>query len=176
MLAFLLLPACAGQSILPLEIEKQVDATVSFAQVKEAPMRHVGTVIVIGGEVLNATRLKEHTRLNILQLPTSKTHEPTMDRTQSQGRVLAFQAEFLDPATVPAGTRITIVGKVSGAMTELLDEMDYTYPTVTILFLKVWPDVMQLPPRYGRYGSPAWPPYWYAGYWGPFYGYWGPYY
>lgn len=174
--AFLLLPACAGQSIIPLDLENQVDQTLSFAQVKEAPTTQVGKVLVLGGEILDATRLKEHTRLTVLQLPTGRNYEPAMDRTRSQGRFLAFQTEFLDPATVPNGTRITVVGKISGATTELLDEMDYTYPTVTIQFLKVWPEAMQLPPRFGRYGFPYYGyPYWYAGpYWGP-YGFYGPY-
>ncbi len=175
--AFLLLPACAGQLMFPLDIEKQIDPTLSFAQVKEAPATHLGKVIVLGGEILDATRLKKHTRLTVLQLPTVPNHEQAMDRTQSQGRFLAFQTEFLDPATVPNGTRITIVGKISGATTELLDEMDYTYPTVTIQFLKVWPEAMQRPPRYGRYGFPYsyGYPYWYAGpYWGP-YGFYRPF-
>ena len=174
--AFFLLPACAGQSIIPVDLEKQVDQTLSFAQIKEAPPTHVGKVLVLGGEILDAARLKEHTRLTVLQLPTGRDHAPAMDRTMSQGRFLAFQTEFLDPATVPSGTRITIVGKVSGATTELLDEMEYTYPMVTILFLKVWPEAMQIPPRFGRYGFPYYGyPYWYAGpYWGP-YGFYGPY-
>ncbi len=174
--AVFLLPACAGQSIIPLDIEKHVDATLSFTQVKEEPASHQGKVIVLGGEILDATRLKERTRLTVLQLPTGRDYTPTMDRTKSQGRFLAFQTEFLDPATVPNGTRITIVGKITGATTELLDEMDYTYPTVAIEFLKVWPETMQLPPRYGRYGFPYYGnPSWYAGpYWGP-YGFYGPY-
>ena len=175
-IAFLLLSACAGQSMIPVDLEKQVDSTLSFTQVKEAPTTHLGKVIVLGGEILDATRLKTHTRLTVLQLPTGRNHQPAMDRTKSQGRFLAFQSEFLDPATVPNGTRITIVGEISGATTELLDEMDYTYPTVTIQFLKVWPEAMQVPPRFGRYGFPYYGnPYWYAGpYWGP-YGFYGPY-
>lgn len=163
----LVLPACAGKSGIPPALEQQIDRTVSFAQVKEAPATHLGTVLILGGEVLDATRLKDRTRLTMLQLPTSGNHKPTRDRTQSRGRFLAFQAEFLDPATVPAGTRVTIVGKVSGAITELLDEMDYTYPTVTIQFLKVWPDVAPLPPGYGRYGFPY---YYGSPYWGSYYG------
>ncbi len=174
--AIFLLPACAGRSIIPLDIEKQVDSTLSFAQVKDAPVAHVGKVMVLGGEILDATRLKDRTRLTVLQLPTGRNHEPAMDRTMSRGRFLAFQTEFLDPATVPSGTRITIVGKVSGATTELLDEMEYTYPTVAIEFLKVWPEAMQIPPRFGRYGFPYYGyPYWAASpYWGP-YGFYGPY-
>lgn len=175
--AFFVLPACAGPSVIPAEIENQIDPTVSFAQVKEAPTTHVGTVIVLGGEVLDATRLKDRTRLTMLQLPIIRRYEPTMDRTQSQGRFLAFQTEFLDPATVPTGTRVTIVGKVSGATTELLDEMEYTYPTVTITYLKVWPEAMHPPYRYGRYAPPYYGyPGWYAGpYWGPYYGTYGPF-
>ena len=153
-IATFLLPACAGHSIIPLDIEKQIDPTLSFDHVKEKPASHQGKVIVLGGEVLDATRLKEHTRLTVLQLPTGRNYEPAMDRTKSQGRFLAFQTEFLDPATVPNGTRITIVGKISGATTELLDEMDYTYPTVTIEFLKVWPEAMQVPPGLGATASP----------------------
>ncbi|MYD31197.1 MAG: hypothetical protein F4X01_06305 [Nitrospira sp. SB0661_bin_20] len=136
----------------------------------------MGKVMVLGGEILDATRLKDRTRLTVLQLPTGRNHEPAMDRTMSRGRFLAFQTEFLDPATVPSGTRITIVGKISGATTELLDEMEYTYPTVAIEFLKVWPEAMQIPPRFGRYGFPYYGyPYWAASpYWGP-YGFYGPY-
>ena len=175
-MATFLLSACAGQSIIPLDIEKQVDQTLSFAQVKDAPAAHVGKVIVLGGEILDSMRLKEHTRLTVLQLPTGNNYAPTMNRTMSRGRFLAFQTEFLDPATVPSGTRITIVGKVSGATSELLDEMEYMYPTVNILFLKVWPEAMQIPPRFGRYGFPYYGyPYWAANpYWGP-YGFYGPY-
>ena len=84
---FFVLPACAGPSIIPMEIESRIDPTVSFAQVKEAPTTHVGTVIVLGGEVLDATRLKDRTRLTMLQLPIVRRYEPTMDRTQSQGTV-----------------------------------------------------------------------------------------
>ena len=78
--AFFLLPACAGHSIIPLDIEKQVDPTLSFVQVKEAPTTHQGKIIVLGGEILDATRLKEHTRLTVLQLPTGRNYEPAMDR------------------------------------------------------------------------------------------------
>lgn len=172
------LPSCAGPSMIPAEIENQIDSTVSFAQVKEAPTTHVGTVIVLGGEVLDATRLKDRTRLTMLQLPIIRRYEPTLDRTQSQGRFLAFQTEFLDPATVPTGTRITIVGEVSGATVALLDEMEYTYPTVTIKYLKVWPEAMYPPYRYGRYTPPSYYRYpgWYAGpYWGPYWPYYGMY-
>jgi len=111
--------------------------------------------------------MKDHTRLMILQLPLKDSHEPVMDRMQSQGRFMAQELDFLDPAIVPEGTRITIVGSVSGSQTEPLDEMDYTYPTITIEHLKIWPKAVNYP--YGYY------PYRYRPYWyGPYY--WNPYY
>jgi outer membrane lipoprotein len=157
----------------PPEVQGQVDPSVSFSQIKEAPAEHQGKIVMIGGEVLAAKRLASHTRLTILQLPLSDSQAPSLDRTQSQGRFIALQEDFLDPATVPEGTRITVIGTVSGATHEMLDEMDYTYPTITISQFHVWPDPLQ--PPYGRY-YPYYPygPYGYYPYsrFGP---YWGPY-
>ncbi len=85
----------------------------------------------------------------------------------SRGRFLAFQQTFLDPATVPAGTRVTIVGEVTGATTLPLDETDYTYPTLEIKNIKVWPKAEGYPYWYSPYAGPSyWGPYWHP-YWGP---------
>jgi outer membrane lipoprotein len=56
----------------------------------------------------------------------------------SQGRFLAVQKEFLDPATVPVGTRITVIGEMTGTTTLPIDDIQYTYPTLAIRHLKVW--------------------------------------
>ena len=41
----------------------------------------------------------------------------------------------LDPATVVKGTRVTIVGEVSGAKTDRLDDMEYRYPIMIVKHL-----------------------------------------
>ena len=173
-IATFLLPACAGHSIIPLDIEKQIDPTLSFDHVKEKPASHQGKVIVLGGEVLDATRLKEHTRLTVLQLPTGRNHEPAMDRTKSKGASLRFRRSFW--TRLPSRWHPNHdCRKISGATTELLDEMDYTYPTVTIEFLKVWPEAMQVPPRLGATASLLRLSLLVRRtYWGP-YGFYGPY-
>jgi len=149
----------------------KVNSTISFAQVKESPDSHKDITILVGGEVLEAKRLKDYTRLTILQLPLDTYQEPTRNRTRSEGRFLAIQKKFLDPATVPKGTRLTLIGTLSGSTTEPLDEMDYTYPTFTIQHLKVWPETMQSP-RYGyypyRYGPYGLYPYYYRPWIGPY--------
>ena len=83
----------------------------------------------------------------------------------SQGRFIAYQTEFLDPATLPPGTRLTILGQVSGSVTQSLDEADYTYPTLIVKHLKAWPTYSYDSDRY-RQGYPYYGPYPYSFYHG----------
>jgi outer membrane lipoprotein len=148
-----------------------IDSTVTFTQIKESPDSHQGVTLMLGGEVLEAKRLKDHTRLIILQLPLDTYQEPIRNRTRSEGRFLAMQTEFLDPATVPKGTRLTLIGTTSGSTTEPLDEMDYTYPTFTIQHLKVWQEDTR--PPYAYYPYRYWPYGPYSYFYGPRFGrYW----
>lgn len=146
----LVLSGCSSHSIVPETLEAQVDKTLTFPELIASPESYQGRVVVVGGEVLKAKRLKEGTQIEILQLPLNEDQEPTPDRTQSQGRLLALQPEFLDPATLAEGTRITLVGEVTGAKTDRLDDVDYRYPTLTVKHWHPWP-----PPTYdGRRGGP----------------------
>jgi len=172
----MLLLGCSAtyQSIVPPDLAPKVVATITFSQIQKSPTSHQGAMIMVGGQVLVAKRLKEHTRITILQLPLQENQRPTTDLTQSQGRFIALQSKFLDPATIPAGTRVTLVGEVSGVATEPLDEIEYDYPLLTIKFLKVWKQPISPPygvpgygiPYYGLYGGAFGPyqgfyPYWY---------------
>ena len=95
--------------------------------------------MVFGGKVLTARRQKDGTRIEILQLPLDRSLRPVYDLTQSQGRFIALQREFLDPATLPPGTSVTVTGEISGTITLPLDETDYTYPVIEIKRVQVWP-------------------------------------
>ncbi|HEU4684822.1 MAG TPA: Slp family lipoprotein [Nitrospira sp.] len=145
--------------------------SISFPQLKAAPNSYKGQSVVFGGEVLAARRTKDETRIEILQLPLDGSGYPGADLTQSQGRFLAIQKDFLDPATLPHGTRLTVSGKVSGAITLPLDETEYTYPIIEVKRLHVWPAseaAAPVRPYYypGYYPGPYWGPYWRPwGYW-----------
>jgi outer membrane lipoprotein len=133
-------PGCvSGPDVVPEAFKTQINPSLHFSEILEEPNSHVGAVVVLGGEVLSAKRLTEGTRLEILQLPLDSSEEPAVDRTSSQGRFLAFDVSFLDPATVPPQTRVTLVGKVTGAKNANLDEMDYRYPVLAIQHLHIWP-------------------------------------
>jgi outer membrane lipoprotein len=140
---------------------------LSYEQVKAAPESYNGQPVTFGGKVLKARRLKEGTRIEILQLPLTDSDQPIMDLSQSQGRFVALKKEFLDPATIPSGTFITVTGEMAGSVTLPLDETEYTYPLLHVNNLRVWSERYEEPPRIrrpigpGPYWGPYWSPYWY---------------
>ena len=143
---------------------------IPFTQLKAAPDSYKGQQVVLGGRVLGARRLKEGTRIEVLQLPLDEAQQPDGDLTRSQGRFVGLHKEFLDPATLPPGTFITVTGDVTGSITLPLDETDYTYPVIEIRQLTVRPHAEESPTIRMRPMSPSWGPYW-GPYWRP-YPYW----
>jgi outer membrane lipoprotein len=130
--ACILLVGCSSQRIVPESMESLVDRTVSFRDLLVSPESYKGRVLVLGSKVLNAKRLRDGTQIELLQLPLEDGERPSHDPQQSQGRFFAMQQEFLDPATMTQGTRVTIVGEVSGAKTDHLDDVEYRYPTLIV--------------------------------------------
>jgi len=141
---------------------------ITFTQVKAAPDSYRNQTVTWGGEILSARRLKEGTRIEILQLPLNSSLQPTMELSKSQGRFVALQREFLDPATIPAGTFVTVTGEVAGSITLPLDETEYAYPIVELKTMNVWVRVENPPIHIRPYMGPGpyWGPYW-SPYWGP---------
>lgn len=156
---FLIGSGCvSGPEVVPEALKGHIDSSVTFPKMLEEPLAYQGAVVLLGGEVLSATRLTEGTRLEVLQLPLDASDEPVFDRTASQGRFLAFETSFLDPATLPPNTRVTLVGEITGATHEKLDEMEYRYLTLSIQHLHVWSESeWEQPsnsgPRFGIFGG-----------------------
>ena len=146
---------------------------LTFGQVKATPESYNGQPVTFGGKVLEARRLKDGTRIEILQLPLAGSLQPTTDLSTSQGRFVALRKEFLDPATIPAGTFITVTGEMAGSITLPLDEMEYSYPLMHVTSLRVWSEQEEEVPRIRRPlgPGPSWGPYW-SPYWHPWPYYW----
>jgi outer membrane lipoprotein len=120
--------ACSGPQVIPSELEEQIDSSVSFRDIQASPQSLQGKTVLLGGEVLAAKRVQEGTELE--------------RRSESQGRFLALDRTLTDPASLPPGTRLTLVGAVTGEETRRLDESTYRYPTVEAKHMYVWePDV-----------------------------------
>jgi len=161
----LFLVGCTSVQVVPEDLKAHVNRDLSFSQVLEAPLEHKGKILVIGGQVLSAKRLEHATQIEVLQLPLNRYMKPDASLQESQGRFLALQEEFLDPATLPFGTRVTIVGEVSGMVALPLDQTTYDFPTLVIKRLTVWPTtstyrVIQPYPYPYPYWGPYWGPYW----------------
>lgn len=158
----------------PPELVKEIDTSVSFADLQKAPGEYMGRTVLIGGIVIRAKRTRSGTELEVLQLPTEKEGTLAENRIRSEGRFLAVREEFLDPASVPAGTPITVIGTMKGVTTRQLDESGYTYPLLEVKHIIDWNSIATQRPR-DYYDGPYYPPYG----WGWFYpysnygGYWG---
>jgi len=150
-LATFLVGCTSAPPVIPESLEEQIDKTVTFPEIKDNPTSHVGKIVVLGGEVLDAKRVQTGTLLEVLQIPLHDL-QPAGDRMESQGRFLALNRGGLDPAAIPASTRVTVVGEVTGAITQALDESEYTYPTLEIKHVKVWDPRIQ----YGPVPGPRW--------------------
>jgi outer membrane lipoprotein len=138
--------------VIPEPLASQIDTSLTFGELQASPTSHIGKVVALGGEVLHATRLRDGTSMEVLQVPLDGS-EPRMAVQQSQGRFLAVQDEFLDPATLSGRPRVTIVGEVTGAKTQRLDDSQYTYPVLAVKHMKVWQEPVPYGPRPGpRFG------------------------
>lgn len=158
----------------PFGLEQEIDASVRFADLKTAPSRYIGRTVMVGGTVIRAKRTEANTEVEVLQLPTEKDGPLSDDRLRSEGRFLAVREAFLDPASLPEGTPITVIGTVKGESTRSLDESDYTYPVLEVKHIIDWNSIAaqrrrDRSPYYGAYS----PPYGYSGF-SPYGGLWGP--
>lgn len=77
-----------------------------------------------------------------------------------------MKKEFLDPATIPSGTFVTITGEVVGSVALPLNETEYTYPIVGIKNVRLLPKDEEGSPCIQPYISPDRAPYW-SPYWRP---------
>ena len=106
-----------------------------------------GQAVSLSGIVLKARRLDGMTEIEVLQLPLEAGGRPTVDRRQSQGRFLARQTTFLDPAILATGPTVTVHGVMEGVVERPLEpgSDDYAYPVVAIRDLTIWPSELLQP-------------------------------
>lgn len=122
---------------IPPKYTSRVDKSISFLQIKKSPQDYQGKVVLLGGTVLKTTNFKEGTEFEILQNPLNIYDVPE-DQDESSGRFLGIYKGYLDTAIYRAGRRVTVVGKVAGAKTQKIDEIEYTYPYFEIQHITLW--------------------------------------
>lgn len=106
-----------------------------------------GQAVSLSGIVLKAKRLDGMTEIEVLQLPLEADGRPTNDRRQSQGRFLARQTTFLDPAILATRPTVTVHGVMEGIVERPLEpgSDDYAYPIIAVQDLTIWPHELLQP-------------------------------
>jgi outer membrane lipoprotein len=160
-------------------LRQQAQPPISFAQLRTNPEVLKGRTVILGGEILQTTNLREGTRLEILQRPLNESETPKLTDTTG-GRFMAFCEEYLDPAVYAQRRRITVAGQVLGTYTGKVGEVDYLYPLISCEETHLFPTAGAELRRYAGY------PWWYGdpffypwtvrpypfAFWGPYWRYW----
>lgn len=115
----------------------QVTYTGSFSTIQKDPGGHVGSVVMLGGKILETEASSTSSEIALLQLPLGKNDRPK-DGGRSEGRFLLRAAEFLDPTIYDKGTLLTVVGRVSGSEVRPIEGSNYVYPVVESIEIKQW--------------------------------------
>ncbi len=127
-----LLGGCA--SVVPRELRKEVDRSISFAELKMNPDAYLGRTVVLGGEIIETENLPDETQLEMLQKPLGDGDRP-VDTGWSEWRFLISYAGYLDPANYSSGRCVTAVGEVLGSKSLKIGEAEYQAPIISGKFL-----------------------------------------
>jgi outer membrane lipoprotein len=141
LIGLVVMTGCNRYDVIPDQLEKQVRQNIAFSDIEQSPSSYKGQLVVLGGEILSTKRLADKTQIEVLQLPLTEEYIPiTEGRARSQGRFYAYDGgkEILDPAVLPEGTPVTLVGQLTGSTMAKIGEAEQQYPTLLIKDLTKW--------------------------------------
>ncbi len=163
----LLISGCA--SIMSSDVLKGVDKGLTVELVQANPDAFKAKKVLWGGLIVRTTNLERVTEIEVLETPLAYNDVPTDGK--SRGRFIVRFNGYLDAAVYKEGEGITVAGVVAGTSVRKIGKMDYAYPVVTPIELKI-----SEPYKEDYYYND---PYYYGPYYGPYYGaspfYYGPY-
>ena len=136
-LTLLLSAACA--SGISQQARSQVTYSGNFSVLQERPSAHLGQVVMFGGKILETKASPTSSEITVLQLPLGTSDRP-QDGDRSEGRFLLRSVQFLDPAVYRTGLLLTAVGRITGSEVRPIGGLDYVYPIVEAIEIKLWPE------------------------------------
>jgi outer membrane lipoprotein len=144
---FLLLISFGCASGISQQSRSQVTYDGSFSNLQKAPEEYVGEILLLGGKIIENQPSPDGTELLILHLSTDSRGRPK-DEDQSQGRYLVHSDQFLDPAIYEKEGLLSVVGKLVGTDVRPIGGLDYVYPKVEAIEVKLWPKSASHYPRF----------------------------
>jgi outer membrane lipoprotein len=117
----------------------------TFSELQKTPDAYVSEVVMLGGKILEIKVSSTSSELTVLQLALGRSGRPA-NLDQSEGRFLVRSEQFLDPATYQKGMLLTVVGILKGRRIRAIGSLDYVYPIVEAIEIKLWPKEIQTQP------------------------------
>lgn len=151
-----LLAACA--STVPAELRERPPQAPSPAQVQADPARHLGEMVLWGGEILDLRNAAASTDVEIFARALFRDGEPRPDGGD-RVRFVARVGHFLDPAEYQPGKRLTVRGRLVEPVTRPVGEFPYLHPVVAVDIYHLWP-AFEPPPQTIWIHDPVWDPWW----------------
>lgn len=136
LLSMLTLTGCAA--VISEQSRKLVDSNAAFQTIKASPDNYMGRIIMLGGRIADIRNSSDGAQLEIVQFDLNSQGYPE-DSFLSYGRFLATESRFMDPLIFKRGMLITVVGELKMKKTMRLDDMDYTYPVISMREWYLWP-------------------------------------
>lgn len=130
----------------------------------EDPAAYVGSIVIWGGTIIRTATLVNSSEITVLELPLDRWGRPE-GAGLSEGRFIAKDSGFLDPAVYRPGQEVTLAGEVVAKEVRPVGQVQYIYPVVMIRELRLWrkePTYAYPPPPYWEWGWYPYP-YWYGG-------------
>lgn len=118
----------------------KVTNTGTFPELQENPNRFVDEIVLFGGKILETNTAPASSELVILQMPLNNSNRPE-NPDQSKGRFLVRSEQFLDPAIYQKGALLSVVGIVKGGQTRAIGGLNYVYPILEAVEIKLWPEI-----------------------------------
>jgi outer membrane lipoprotein len=119
------------------QARSQVTYNGPFTAVQRNPSDHAGAVLVLGGRIIENRALDGSSELVVLQMPLRSGDIPR-NIDASEGRFLVRSGQFLDPSIYENGRLLTVVGRLVGSESRKIGGLDYVYPVVEAIEIKVW--------------------------------------
>jgi outer membrane lipoprotein len=139
---FLVMGCAAGIS---KQSRSMVTYTGSFSELQKTPDAYKGEVVMMGGRIIETKASSPLSEITILQLAIDYSGRP-VNIDQSEGRFIVQSKQLLDPAVYQKDMLITVVGTLVGSKVLPIGDLEYTYPVLELIEIKLWPKGMQTQP------------------------------
>jgi len=139
----LLVMGCAAG--ISKQSRSMVTYTGSFSELQKTPDTYKGEVVMLGGRIIETKASSPLSEITVLQLAIDTSGRP-INSDKSEGRFIVQSKQFLDPAVYQKDLLLTVVGTLNGSKVLPIGDLEYTYPVLELIEIKLWPKGMQTQP------------------------------